>query len=180
MKMILSLMFLVLSTTGCVCCNPKSDGPEIRVGIYDSRAVVAAYVHSGQFDKIMKAKMAEMKKARAAGDTKKIKELDEWGHAQQAKVHRQGFGTAPVDDILEHIKDSLPKIAEDANVIALVSKWDKKTLKHYKSAELIDVTDLIAAQFNPDEKVLKTIEQLKKEKPIPLWQLEIMMKFEDH
>jgi len=34
--------------------------------------------------------------------------------------------------------------------------------------------------FNPDEENLKTIEQLKEEKPIPLWQLEIMMKLEGH
>ena len=178
--MILVLMFMVLTVTGCVCCNLKSDGPKARVGIYDSRAVAAAYVHSGKLGKIMKAKMAEMEKAKAAGDTKKIEKLEAWGQAHQAKIHRQGFAAAPVDDLLEHIKDSLPQIAEDANAIALVSKWDKKTLKRYKSAELIDVTDLIVAQFNPNEKILKTIEQLKKEKPIPLWKLDIMMKFEKH
>ena len=121
----------------------------------------------------------EMEKAKAAGDTKKIKELDKWGKAHQAKLHRQGFSTAPVDDVLEHIKDKLPQIAKDVNVVALVSKWDKKTLKRYKSAELIDVTDLIVAPFNPKEKQLKVIEQIKKIKPIPLWQLEIMMLFND-
>jgi len=150
------------------------------VGIYDSRALVAAYINSAQFNRIMKAKMAEMKKAKSSNNTKKIEELEEWGKTQQAKVHRQGFSTAPVDDILEHIKDDLPQIAKDADVIALVSKWDKKTLKIYKSAKLIDITDLIVAPFNPNEKQLKTIEELKKEKPVPLWKLDIMTKFEKH
>ena len=156
----------------------NTEKPKVRVGIFDSRAVAIAYAHSELNE--VKSKMAEMEKAKAAGDTKKIKELDKWGKAQQAKLHRQGFSTAPVDDILEHIKDKLPQIAKDANVIALVSKWDKKTLKRYKSAELIDVTDLIVAPFNPKEKQLKVIEQIKKIKPIPLWQLEIMMIFEGH
>ena len=151
-----------------------------RIGIYDSRAVAVAYAHSDWNDKRLKAKTAEMEKAKAAGDAKKIAELEAWGPAQQAKLHRQGFSTAPVDDILEHIKDKLPGIAKQANVITLVSKWDKKTLKRYKSAELIDVTDLLTAQFNPNEKTLKTIEQLKNKKPIPLWQLDIMMKFKGH
>ena len=180
MKMILSLMFLVLAATGCVCCDRKSDGPKVRVGIYDSRAVAIAFAHSDWNKKRLDPKMVEMEKAKAIGDTKKIKELDEWGKAQQAKLHRQGFSTAPVDDILEHIKENLPQIAKDTNVIALVSKWNKKTLKRYKSAELIEVTDLIAAQFNPNEKVLRTIEQIKNKKPNSLWQLDIMMKFEDH
>lgn len=151
-----------------------------RLGIYDSRAVAVAYAHSDWNDKRLKAKMAEMEKAKAEGDTKKIRELEAWGPAQQAKIHRQGFSTAPVDDILEHIKDNLPQICKQADVTALVSKWDKKTLKHYKSAELIDVTDLMTAAFGPDEKALKTIEQIKKKKPVPLWQLEIMMKLEGH
>ena len=31
--------------------------------------------------------------------------------AYQAKLHRQGFGTEPVHDLLKHIKDDIPKIA---------------------------------------------------------------------
>ena len=159
---------------------PPPEQMKTRVGIYDSRAVAIAFAHSEFNEKKLNAKMAEMQKAKAAGDTKKIKELDKWGKAQQANLHRQGFGTAAVDDILEHIKDHLPQITKDANVITLISKWNKKALKPYKSAELIDVTDQIVAPFNPNEKVLKTIEQIKKKKPIPLWQLEIMTKLKNH
>ena len=179
-RIVLVLVCVVMGMAGCVSCAKETAVAKMRVGIYDSRAVAIAFAHSDWNEKRLELKMAEMEKAKAIGDTKKNKELEEWGKAQQARLHRQGFGAAAVDDILEHIKDNLPQIAKDANVIALVSKWDKKMLKGYKSAELIDVTDLIAAQFNPNEKVLKTIEQIKKKKPIPLWQLDIMMKFEKH
>lgn len=176
----LELMFIVLFLWICAGCADKTGRSRVRIGIYDSRAVAAAFAHSEYNEERLNAKMAEMEEAKAAGDTKKIEELDKWGNAQQHKLHRQGFSTAPVDDILEYIKDTLPQIAEDANVTALVSKWDKKALKPYKSAEQIDITARIIAEFDPDEKRLKMIEQLKAKKPIPLWRLEIMMKFGEH
>ena len=180
MKMILSLMYVVLVAAGCANCNLNSDEPKERVGVYDSRAVAVAYVRSEQFDKVMKAKMAEMEEAKTTGDTQKVEELEAWGTAQQAEVHRQGFGSAPVDNILEQIKDKLAEITEETDVIALVSKWDRKTLKDYKCADQIDVTDMIAALFGPDEKTLKTIEQMKEKKPIPGIVLEAMIKLEGH
>jgi len=50
----------------------------------------------------------------------------------------------------------------------------------FSAAELVDVTDLIAAQFKPDEKTLELIKEMKKIKPIPLWKLDIMMKLKVH
>ena len=181
-KIILSLICAVvlLTNIGCNCQSSKSVKEKVGVGVYDSRAVAIAYVHSDILKKEMEIKMAEMKKAKAEGDTKKIKELEKWGQSHQANIHRQGFSTAPVDDLLKHVEDKLPKVMEDANVTALVSKWDEKMLKHYKQAEQVDVTDEMAALFNPNEKALEAIEQLKDEKPIPLWKLETMMLFEKH
>ncbi len=177
-RITICLVCVVVFAAGCRSCERESTDAGERVGIYDSRAVASAYAHS-EWNEVG-AKMAEMEKAKAAGDTKKIAELEAWGPAQQEKLHRQGFSTAPVDDLLEHIKDKLPEIARQADVSVLVSKWDKKTLKRYKSAELIDVTDLIVAPFKPAEKQLRVIEQMKEKKPIPLWQLEIMMKLKGH
>ena len=158
-----------------------SEQMKARIGIYDSRAVALAYwrtenrlnaYHDSLTDRISEAETQENEKL--------TEELDAelWGHRKL--LHKQVFGNKSIDDILAKIEDELAEVAEDANVDVLVSKWDKKTLKRYKYAELIDVTDLITAQFKPDEKILKTIEQLKKKKPIPLWQLDIMMKLENH
>ena len=179
-KIIFGLVCMGVFFAGCAGRKDIVAESKMRVGIYDSRAIAIAYAHSDWNDTRLKAKMTEMEKAKSSGDTAKISELEAWGQARQAKLHRQGFSTAPVDDILEHIKDDLPQIAKDANVIALVSRWDKKSLKRYRSAELIDVTDSIAAQFNPNEKTLRTIEQIKNNKPVSLWQLERMMKIKGH
>lgn len=159
---------------------PPPKQPKTRVGIYDSRAVAIAYCGTEYHERQIAKFKQDYEQAKDAGNTKRTKEIDAEMQRLQKQAHKQAFSTASVDSILEHIKDNLPQIVKDANVIALVSKWDKKTLKRYKSAELVDVTGLIVALFNPNEKQLKTIEQLKKKKPIPLWQLDIMMKFEHH
>jgi len=151
-----------------------------RVGIYDSRAIAIAYCGSEYHEREIGKYKQDYQQAKDAGDTKRTREIESEMWRLQKQAHRQAFSTAAVNDILEHIKINLCQIAEDANIIALVSKWDRQALELYKSAELVDVTNLIVASFNPTEKKLKTIEQLKNEKPIPLWQLEIMMLFEKH
>ncbi len=140
----------------------KTENTKVRVGIFDSRAVAIAYAHS-KWNGI-DAKMAEMEKAKAAGDTKKIKEIEAWGPAQQAKLHKQGFGTAPVHDLLKHIKDDLPNIAKEAGVDIIVSKWD--VVYQNPSVELIDITNEIVKPFNPNEKTLKSIRSIQTHPPV--------------
>ena len=75
-----------------------------------------------------------------------------------------------MDDILARIEDELPGIAEEAGVDVIVSKW---TLT-YRSpkAKLVDVTDLLAAEFDPDEETLKSIREIVKIEPVPLDELD--------
>ncbi len=136
----------------------------IRVGTYDSRAIAVAYVHSGWGNERYEAKKKEMDKAKAAGDTEKIAELKAWGKAQQHKKHLQGFSTAPVHEYLEKVKKDLPKVAKSANVDVIVSKWEFDYRS--KKAKTVDVTDAIVKLYNPGEKTLKTIEELRKHKPV--------------
>ena len=136
----------------------------MRVGVFDSRAVVIAFANSDMNDKELKAKMAEYDKAKAAGDTEKIAELEAWGSARQEKYHRQGFGTVPVDDILIHIKKDLPQIAKAAGVDIIVSKWD--VVYKTKGAVVVDITDEIVKPFKPTAKALKSIKALMKWKPL--------------
>ena len=142
----------------------KSDKTEVRVGVFDSRAVAVAYARSDWNAKRLKAKMPEMEKAKAAGDTKKIEELDKWGKAQQAKLHRQGFGTAPVHDLLIHAKDEIPQIAKKASVDIIISKWD--VVYQNPSVELVDITSEIVKPFKPSQKTLTTIKDLLNQAPV--------------
>jgi hypothetical protein len=109
---------------------------------------------------------AEYEKAKTAGDEKRVKELEVIGPAQQELVHKQGFSTWPVDNILEKIKEKIPEIAEQADVDVIVCKWD--IVFQRSGVEFIDVTDLMVKPFNPDEKTQKIIKDIQKQDPVPL------------
>jgi len=66
------------------------------------------------------------------------------------------------------LKTRLPEIQKQASVSVLVSKWDQQGLQSYKSAQQTDVTDLLLAKFKLDPKQIKTVEEIKKQKPVPL------------
>lgn len=154
----------------CIVCvsagsiSAKARKEALRVGVFDSRAVVIAFAGSDIHNKELKAKMVERDKAKAAGDDEKVAELEAWGKARQEKFHRQGFGTASVDDILIHIKKDLPEIAKAAGVDIIVSKWD--VVYKVKGAEVVDITDQIVMPFKPTEKTLKSVKSLMKHKPL--------------
>ena len=89
-------------------------------------------------------------------------ELKRQGEKRQDRLHRQGFGNAAVNDLLEHIEDSFPQICEAANVDAIVTGivYAGPTVK------TVDVTDLLVKQYDPSEKTLRTVEELRKHPPI--------------
>lgn len=159
-----------------------ADGPSerakeagLRVGTFDSRAVTVAFAASKIFDRQLQHLMQERQKAKAAGDEEKIKQLESEGESRQKQFHRQGFGTAPVDDILENIKDELPGIAKRAGVDVIVSKW--AITYSTPGTEFVDVTDLIVAPFEPSERTKRNIRQLRSQPPAPPEEIE---KHHDH
>ncbi len=158
----------VVVLSGCVLFAAgkpikKTAGDGLVVGVFDSRAVAVAYARGPMNEKMLQEKMAEHKKAKEAGDTEKVKELQAWGEARQEMIHRQGFGTESVKDLLEYVKGDIQKVAKEVGVDIIVSKWDLVYEK--KGAELVDVTDLIIRSFKPDKKTLKTIKELRKHNP---------------
>jgi hypothetical protein len=93
------------------------------------------------------------------------------GESSQHLAHKQGFGTWPVTDLLERIKDDIPGIAESAGVDVIISKWD--IVHSGADVEFQDVTLLMVAPFDPDDDTLKLIkEELPKVDPVPLEELE--------
>jgi hypothetical protein len=151
-----------------------SEYPTIVVGTFDSRAVAVAYVQSGAFRDYLAAQQADvaqvLERARTAGDEKLVAELEALGPAMQKRLHEQGFGTAPIDDIIARIEDRFPDIAKEAGVDVIVSKW---TLTYRSpAAKFVDVTGLIAAEFDPDERTLRMIQSTVETEPIPLDKIE--------
>ena len=164
-----------LSFAWMSCCTAFADANEtnatapVRVGIYDSRAVAYAYFWSEASQKKRADLIAAAKAAKQSGDTNKFKAFDTSLSNEQAKVHRQVFSTAPVDDALATIKNEIAAIQKQAGVSVLVSKWDKAALKQYERAEKVDVTDKLVRSFiSPTEKQLKNIEVLLKGEPMSL------------
>jgi len=155
----------VHTTVGAQQPEHKTSGAKLRVGTFDSRAVAIAHVRSEAFDRHLKAIRAEYEKAKAAGDEKRVKELEAQGPAGQELVHKQSFGTWPVDNILDKIKGKISKIAKQADVDVIVSKWD--VVYQRPGVQFVDVTDLMVQPFDPNESTLKVIQEVLKRAPVP-------------
>jgi hypothetical protein len=136
-----------------------------RIGVYDSRAGAVAYVGSTFQVKKMKELTAQLKKAREVGDTNEISRLETAGREWQSNLKRQGFGTAPVDDLLAEIARDVPKIEQVAGVTSLVSKWNKAELDRRANAVRIDVTMRLVDAFQPNETQRKRAIEIQKIKP---------------
>lgn len=137
-------------------------GAVVRVGTYDNRAVAIAWFHSEFNDVGTLHEQAQA--AEKAGDKAKLKELKERGPKLQRKLHFQGFGRAPVTDLLEPVEDRLAEAAAAAGVDAIVFECNFAV----EGVEVVDVTDEVVRLFDPSPKALKTIEELRKHDPVPL------------
>jgi hypothetical protein len=172
-EIIISAACLSLCAAAALAQEPaNSSAAKLRVGVYDSRAIAVAFGNSEAWQatagKQLAAMRAEYNAAKAAGDQKRVAELEAQGKAQQTLLHKQGFSTAPVDDILRNIQDKIPEIARTAGVSAVVSKWDKDALAKYKAAELIDITMPLVNAFHPTDRQLKFAIDIQKQTPISL------------
>jgi hypothetical protein len=135
----------------------------LRFGVFDSRAIAVAFVHS-RFSTGPKDLMDERKKAEETGDQKRIEELKAKGKKLQDKLHLQGFGKVPVDDLLAYVKDGIPQVAKSAGVDAIADD----VLFTAPGVETVDVTDALVKLYSPNESTLKMVESLKKTRPLPL------------
>jgi hypothetical protein len=153
--------------------DARADTPATRpvgtlvIGIYDSRAVAVAYAQAGGDAKTLTDLQRQMKDAKAAKDTKKMDQIKAEGANLQVLRHLQAFSSAPVDDILETVKDQLPAVARDAGVLAIVGHVDCQL----DGAVTVDVTDQLVALFHPSDRTLKIIADLRRHEPLPMTQV---------
>jgi hypothetical protein len=145
------------------------DAKPLRIGVFDSRAVALAYGNSDEFHRITQDMRADYDSAKAANNESRAKELDAEGQWSQVRLHQQVFSTGPVSGILAKVADKLPAIAAQAGVALIVSKWELQ----FKSpaVEVVDVTLPIVKLFSPSDKILRWIEEMKTQNPIPFEKL---------
>lgn len=141
-------------------------GGSIRIGTYDSRAVAIAYAGS-RFNPVGQ-KMKEFEAAKQAGDAARVKELEAWGQQHQRQLHRQGFARVPVTDLLEHVKDRLPALAERLNLDAIAFDVNYRG----EGVEAVDITMELVALYDPSEQSLKWAKEAMKREPVGLDEVE--------
>jgi hypothetical protein len=168
----LSMALVAIGVANSVRAEDKTtkpaEGAQAVIGVYDSRAVAYAHFWTEANQNRIKAAFQEAKAAEKQGDQTKLDDLKKTMKEGQRKIHRQVFSVAPIDDVLEEIKDRLPDIEKKAGVSVLISKWDEAKLKKHASAKQVDVTDLLVGEFKLTPKQQKVLESIKKAKPVSL------------
>ena len=166
MPLFLCLSASVLLTQAPAAAAAPAPGGKVHIGTYDSRAIAVAYAPS-RFNPV-KEKMAEFEKAKAAGDAAKMKELQTWGEQFQRQLHFQGFGRVPVDDLLAPVKEHVARLGRERGLAAITMSCEFTG----PDVELVDVTDDLVKLFEPSEKTLDMVRQVRKVPPTPLPQLD--------
>jgi len=164
---VLSLVGLAVIAIGALSgAGVAQDPGKLRIGTYDSRAIAVAWAAS-TYNPVGE-KMKELQAAKAVGDEETVRELNAWGESQQRKLHRQGFGRVPVDDLLKPVADRLPEVARTAGVEAIVFSCEYAG----PQVEVVDVTDEMVRLFDPSERTLSIVAQMKGVPPMDLDALE--------
>jgi hypothetical protein len=165
--MFIVLVGLTLLGVGTVAAQEETaDVSQLRVGIFDSRAVAFAYARSDMFKKWLNELTTAAAEAEAAGDTTRVKELGNQAQAEHALRSKQVFSTFPAYDVLERIESEIPKIAAEAGVDVVVSKWE--IVYQRPGVEFVDVTELMVQLFQLDEDAQKNLQELLQQEPVPL------------
>ncbi len=133
------------------------------VAIYDSRAVAMAFVGSEIFAQSLREIRSEYDQATAGGDAATLDRIQLMMQQRQKDLHAQGFGTAPVDEILEHYSEPLAVLLDDAGAFILISKWNEDDLAQYSGVPRKDVTvaliDLITTDPKQRQSALEILDQ---------------------
>lgn len=148
-------------------------GPEptrVVVGTFDSRAVAVAWARSDGFRRELEALRAQLEEARAREDLARIAEIEARGPALQERLHRQGFGTEPVDDILARFSAQLSALAEEAGVDVVVSRWALAWQR--PGTRFVDLTEPLVERIGVDEETRAMVRRLVETEPVPREQLD--------
>ncbi len=169
---IISALIVAIGLAQASLAQNAAAKTQVRIGVYDSRAIAVAFSGSPVHEKQLQQLMIEHKKAKEAGEVDKVAKLEAEGKARQARAHQQAFSTAPVDDLLLYVADALPEIRKGADVTMILSKWDKAGLRQHAGAQTVDVTMELVDAFQPTPRQRRSAIEIQKHKPIPLGQAE--------
>lgn len=148
------------------------DAQQPIVALYDSRAVAIAFVGSEIFAESMKEIRREYDQATAAGDAATLDRIQLMMQQRQKDLHAQGFGTAPVDEILEHYCEQLPMLLEEAGAFILISKWNEDALARHAWVTRIDLTVALIDLITDDPKQRRSALEIVDQEPVAIEAIE--------
>jgi len=140
--------------------------PTIKIGTYDSRTVIFAWSRADFLKQHMMKWKQQNDSAQKANDTARIKELAIEAMSFQHLLHQMVFSTGSISNIMVLIKDKLPELAKTAGVSVIVSKWELNYSN--PSFEVIDLTNQVAALFQPKENIDKMAGEISRQQPVPI------------
>ncbi len=169
------VLLLVASSAQWGCSGlPQGagDAQQPIVALYDSRAVAIAFVGSEIFAESMKEIRREYDQATAAGDGAILDRIQLMMQQRQKELHAQGFGTAPVDEILEHYCEQLPMLLEEAGAFILISKWNEDALARHAGVTRIDLTVALIDLITDDPKQRRSALEILDQEPVAIEAIE--------
>jgi hypothetical protein len=153
-------------------CVLAQKNNEFKMGIYDSRAVTYAYIKSDLYKKEQEKVRKERDDVMQKNDTVLWEQTMFQVMTEQFLLHQRFFATGSATSILKKVEDKLPKIAKNAGVSTIVSKWE--LIWQDPDIVTVDLTDSIAQLFTPFDKLDKTYIQTKESERIDVdeWSVE--------
>jgi hypothetical protein len=163
--LVMGLVLLVSGAAPVPTAVSAGDGTAAaRIGTYESRAIAIAYARSAHLAAVHTDLLQRRSEAEERGDEALVREIEARGGALQLRLHLQGFSTAPVDDLLDAVRDRLPEVAREAGVAAIMRSVDF----HEPSVEIVDVTGALVRLFDPDAGVLSLVAEVRSNPPLAL------------
>lgn len=139
-----------------------------RIGIYDSRLIAYAHFWSETHQQKLRNLTDEARQARSSGDSTRFRTLKAGIEKEQEQNHLQVFSTAPIDGILTAMSNRVSEVQRTHQTSRIISKWDTQAVKQFRKAQQVDLTDALLRDFTLTEKQRKVIEDLRRQKPLPL------------
>lgn len=137
------------------------DQGQVRVGVYDNRAILMAWFASKYND--VAAQQREYAKAKQAGDDERMKAVVKF----QQRLHFMGFGRAPVTELLAHVEDQLPALARELGVDVIAFECNYSG----DNVEIVDVTLDLVMLYDPSPETIKSVKDVMKHGPVALEEL---------
>ena len=167
---IVAATLLVMSMTSFQAFAQKKSAV-LKIGTYDSRIVTFAWSRTDLLKQHMMKIGQQTDSSRKANDTARIKEISVEAMSYQHLLHQMVFSTGSVASIMTIIKDKLPELAKKEGVSIIVSKWELNY--NDPSIQVIDLTNQVAALFQPKENIDKMAADIAGQAPVPIEELGI-------